>query len=50
MDGKEEKETLQRIADFLERIAISLDMLEKKCGQESAEKFYKDHGITQTFS
>lgn len=49
MDRKEEKETLQRIAESLERIAESLDTL-ARCGKESAEDFYKRHGITQTFS
>ncbi len=49
MDGKEEKESLQRIAESLERIATSLEVL-ARCGKESTEEFYKKHGITQTFS
>lgn len=49
MDEKEEKDPLQRIAESLERIAASLDVL-ARCGKESTEEFYKRHGITQTFS
>jgi len=50
VDGKEEKEMLQRIADSLERIAANFDVIAEKCRKESAEDFYKRHGITQTFS
>lgn len=50
MQAYRKKEMLQRVAESLERIAISLETLERKCGKESAEEFYKRHGITQTFS
>lgn len=48
MTDREKKELLQRIADSLERIAISLE--KRRWEKEPTEDFYKEHGITQTFS
>lgn len=46
----EEKEMLQSIKETLERIETVLLRIEEKQKRESAEEFYKAHGIIQTFA
>lgn len=46
----EEREMLQSIKRTLEHIETILMRMERNQRTESAEDFYKRHGITQTFA
>lgn len=50
LQDKELKKTLQSMDATLKRMEIILLRIEKNQNSESAEDFYKKHGIIQTFA